>query len=303
MKKIMLTLAAVALTLPLFAGGPKDKGPAALKVISYNIRVGTANDGTNSWQYRYPASAMMIMDQKPDIFGLQEALDFQVKYLEDYCDGYKGVGVGRDDGRHEGEQMSIFYNTRNIKLLKWGTYWLSETPEKPSLGWDAVCKRTATWALMKDKRSGRHFYFINTHLDHKGKQARINGLQLIMDRIAGMNPEDGRGGFFEAVSVKDLSVVTSGSYERCLVAEDGHVYSHILDPATGRSIENNVLSVSVIGKSSAVCDALSTAFFVLGPEGAQAVLKKEFGEYYAVFLLDGEDGRTVVRVGNSDILE
>lgn len=190
MKKIMLTLAAVALTLPLFAGGPKDKGPAALKVISYNIRVGTANDGTNSWQYRYPASAMMIMDQKPDIFGLQEALDFQVKYLEDYCDGYKGVGVGRDDGRHEGEQMSIFYNTRNIKLLKWGTYWLSETPEKPSLGWDAVCKRTATWALMKDKRSGRHFYFINTHLDHKGKQARINGLQLIMDRIASMNPED-----------------------------------------------------------------------------------------------------------------
>lgn len=159
-------------------------------MISYNIRVGKANDGTNSWQYRYPASAMMIMDQKPDIFGLQEALDFQFKYLEEYCPGYKGIGVGREDGRKEGEIMAIFYNKKTIKLIKWGTFWLSETPEKPSKGWDAACFRSATWALMKDKASGRKFYYVNTHLDHVGWEARKNGLKLIVDRIAEINPEN-----------------------------------------------------------------------------------------------------------------
>ena len=80
MKRILLALAAVLMALPVSLSA-KDK-TADIKVISYNIRVGTAKDGTNSWEYRYPASAMMIEDQKPDIFGLQEALDFQVKYLE-----------------------------------------------------------------------------------------------------------------------------------------------------------------------------------------------------------------------------
>lgn len=186
MKKIFLLAMAAAMLLPLTLSA---KEPGRLVVISYNIRLGTANDGTNSWEYRYPASAMMIDDQKPDIFGLQEAYDFQVNYLTNACDGYKSVGVGREDGKHEGEHMSIFYKKKNIKLLKWGTYWLSDTPDVPSMGWDAACKRTATWALMKDKRSGKKFYYVNTHLDHVGTEAREKGLNLIMDNIKKMNPE------------------------------------------------------------------------------------------------------------------
>ena len=160
-----------------------------IKVISYNIRLGVAKDGTNSWEFRYPASAMMIVDQKPDIFGLQEAYDFQVKYLEEYCPGYKSVGVGREDGKHEGEHMSIFYNKKTTKLLKWGTFWLSETPDVPSIGWDAACRRTATWAFFRHKATGRKFLMVNTHLDHVGKQARIKGMALILDRIKELNPE------------------------------------------------------------------------------------------------------------------
>ena len=189
MKKVILALMAALMVLP-FSVAAKKRKPADINVISYNIRVGTAKDGTNSWEYRYPASAMMIMDQKPDIFGLQEALDFQFKYLEEYCPGYKGIGVGREDGRKEGEIMAIFYNKKTIKLIKWGTFWLSETPEKPSKGWDAACFRSATWALMKDKASGRKFYYVNTHLDHVGWEARKNGLKLIVDRIAEINPEN-----------------------------------------------------------------------------------------------------------------
>ena len=85
--------------------------------------------------------------------------------------------------------MSIFWNKKTVKMVKWGTFWLSETPEKPSLGWDAACKRTATWALMKDKNTGKMFYFVNTHLDHKGKEAQRKGLDLIVSRIDEINPK------------------------------------------------------------------------------------------------------------------
>ena len=85
--------------------------------------------------------------------------------------------------------MSIFWNKKRVKLIKWGTFWLSETPDKPSKGWDAHCMRTATWALMKDKKTGRKFYYVNTHLDHKGKEAQKNGLKLIVDRIESINPQ------------------------------------------------------------------------------------------------------------------
>jgi endonuclease/exonuclease/phosphatase family metal-dependent hydrolase len=84
--------------------------------------------------------------------------------------------------------MSIFWNKETVEMVEWGTYWLSETPEEPSYGWDAACKRTATWALMKDKRNGKSFFFVNTHLDHRGALAQKNGLQLLVDRIAAMNP-------------------------------------------------------------------------------------------------------------------
>ncbi len=186
MKKICLLAMAVSMLLPLSLAA---KEPGRLVVISYNIRMGAANDGTNSWDYRYPASAMMIDDQQPDIFGLQEAYDYQMDYLARACEGYKAVGVGREDGKREGEHMSIFYKKKNIKLLKWGTYWLSDTPNEPSLGWDGACKRTATWALMKDKRSGKKFFYVNTHLDHVGTEAREKGLALIMNKIQQMNPQ------------------------------------------------------------------------------------------------------------------
>ena len=187
MKKILFATLAALLVLPLF-GGNKG-GSSQITVMSYNIRYGTAKDGTNSWEFRYPASAMMLDDQKPDVVGLQEALSFQVNYLKEYPGYYKGVGVGREDGKKEGEQMAILYNKKTIKLLKWGTFWLSETPDEPSVGWDASQKRSATWALLKDKESGKKFYYVNTHLDHKGWEARAKGLELIVERIASINPE------------------------------------------------------------------------------------------------------------------
>lgn len=189
MKKLLPLLLAALTLIPVQSLAKKNEGPASLTVMSYNIRNGEANDGTNSWQFRAPATAEMIMDQMPDVFGVQEAYLYQVKFIEEFCRGYKSVGVGRDDGKKKGEYMSIFYNKKKIKLLKWGTFWLSETPDKPSRGWDAACYRTATWALLRDKASGKEFFFVNTHLDHVGWDARREGLALIVNRIASINPK------------------------------------------------------------------------------------------------------------------
>ena len=189
MKKIALLLLAAVMVLPMNAANKEKKDDNTLKVMSYNIRLGSANDGTNSWGLRYPATAEMIEDQMPDIFGVQEALASQIRFIEDNFVDYKSVGVGREDGKKDGEHMSIFWNKKTVSLLKWGTFWLSETPEKPSMGWDAACKRTATWALMKCKKTGKKFYYVNTHLDHKGVEAQKNGLKLIVDRIDDINPE------------------------------------------------------------------------------------------------------------------
>ena len=176
--------------IPLMAFSCKTgKKVETLPVMSFNVRYGTARDGDNVWENRRDAACAMILDQRPAVFGVQEALDFQLSYFEENCPGYKCVGVGREDGVHEGEHMSVFYDTERIELMEWGTYWLSETPFKPSKGWDAACRRTATWTLLKDKKTDREFYFVNTHLDHVGVEARRNGLLLLVDRIGAMNPE------------------------------------------------------------------------------------------------------------------
>ena len=178
------------LCLSSFASQAKIPSRDELKVISYNIRFANKKDGNNVWQNRAKASPAMIRDYAPDVFGVQEALAVQLEYLDDKLPHYSFVGVGREDGKKKGETMAIFYNTRKVRLLDWGTYWLSETPDKPSRGWDADCKRTATWTLMEMKDSGRKFFYVDTHLDHRGDVAQQKGLELIVERIAAMNPEE-----------------------------------------------------------------------------------------------------------------
>lgn len=190
MKRISAIFIIAALLMPLSLSAQKNSAPESITVMSYNIRVSTANDGTNSWQYRYPASGMMIDDQRPDVIGLQEAMYEQVAYLKQALEvNYKPIGVGRDDGASKGEHMTIFYNKKTVAVKKWGTFWLSDTPDKPSTGWDGAYPRTATWAVMKDKRSGKSFVCINTHIDHVGKEAQKNGVALIIEKLPSINPK------------------------------------------------------------------------------------------------------------------
>ena len=147
-----------------------------VKVISFNVRnsseMSERQDGAYYWAYRKDAVAKMLLAESPDAIGLQEALIDQVAFFDGALVGYQRVGVGRDDGATEGEWMAIYFRRDRFNLVKSATYWLSETPDKPSRGWDAACRRTVTVVQLRDRVSGKEWVYMNTHLDHVGKTAR-----------------------------------------------------------------------------------------------------------------------------------
>ena len=187
MKKLILILSALLCAITASAG-PKDQ-PAGITVMSYNIRNSESKDGTNSWDYRYPASAMMLDDQAPDVFCLQEAMPDQLGYLNQVMVLYSHVGVGEQDGKKKGESTAIYFKSKSISVAKWGTFWLSETPDKPSSCWETGETNSVTWAILKDKKSGRRFLVVNAQLCAEGSEAQQASAALIMSRIAEINKE------------------------------------------------------------------------------------------------------------------
>ena len=157
-----------------------------LGITSFNIRYGEANDGVNSWPNRKSLIKNYVQSTRPDILGVQEALIGQIAYL-DSIPGYEFVGVGRDNGMTEGEYCAIFYNDDELDVRESGTFWLSETPGVPTKGWDGACPRICTWAKFKNK-NGKEFCVFNTHLDHMGRKARMEGARLIISKINLLNP-------------------------------------------------------------------------------------------------------------------
>ena len=162
------------------------------KIISFNVRYSSAPeiDGDNRWELRRDASVKMVAKHKPLVMGLQEACPDQIDFLDLNLTGYKHIGVGRDDGKRAGEMMAIYYDTTRLTLLDSGTFWLSETPEKVSIGWDAACNRTCTWGHFKVNDTGFEFLYFNTHLDHLGSLARKNSINLIVDKMTELNPDN-----------------------------------------------------------------------------------------------------------------
>jgi endonuclease/exonuclease/phosphatase family metal-dependent hydrolase len=184
--RTILTLAIVALLTLISA--TLHRTPAQLKVISYNIRLSTGKDGDNSWQHRKNATLTMIRSEQPTIIGCQEMLPEQFHFILDSLPEYEAIGVGRNDGKEAGERMAIFYDTREVELLRWDTFWLSTTPDEPSVGWDARYPRTCTWAWMRHKDSGQTFGVMNTHLDHIGTVAQHQGLALVAQQALKLFP-------------------------------------------------------------------------------------------------------------------
>lgn len=153
-------------------------------IATYNLRLYNRSDIGNLWEDRMPYVAALIRYHDFDIFGTQEGKPNQLKDLISALPQYHRYGKGRDDGSDKGEHSAIFYKKDKFQLLASGDFWLSETPEKPGLGWDATCcNRICSWVHLQDKKSKKKFYFFNVHFDHQGQIARRESSKLILQKI------------------------------------------------------------------------------------------------------------------------
>lgn len=179
MKKLLLLLVLVIFLTNGFAQNEN------IKVMTYNIRCGYCEDSSdvNNWSKRKYLVAYVIKNHNPDLIGLQEAEQFQIKDLVEMLDDYDWIGVGREDGKEKGESAAIIYRKNRFVLEEQKTLWLSETPELVSKGWDAALNRTVTIVKLKDLKSSKEFYFFNTHFDHIGEIARTESSRLIISEI------------------------------------------------------------------------------------------------------------------------
>lgn len=170
---------------------PDEVGENQIKVISFNVRTSTgdANHATRNWTVRSAAVKPLLTKENPTVFGVQEAREEQVKFIKDALPEYECYGVGRDDGANGGEHMGIFWKKDVVTMGEHGTFWLSETPDTPSIGWDAGYRRTATWAVFTMNAGGQKFFYLNTHIDHKGAVAKQQSMALIVEKINELNPE------------------------------------------------------------------------------------------------------------------
>ncbi|MCK5701688.1 MAG: endonuclease/exonuclease/phosphatase family protein [Cyclobacteriaceae bacterium] len=186
------------LTLILFICMVSFAQAQELTVATFNLRYSIEKNHKSDsvkgedWARRGPVAASLVRFHEFEIFGTQEGLLHQLEDLSSWLPGYKYVGVGREDGKKAGEYTAVFYKTERFKVLNHGDFWLSETPEKPSMGWDGTCcHRMCTWVHFEDCESGNSFYFFNTHFDHQAVIARKESSKLILqkiDDIAGDNP-------------------------------------------------------------------------------------------------------------------
>lgn len=183
---------------------------ATLNIATYNLRMNTERDGANAWPQRKELVKSLVRYHDFDILATQEGLPDQIADL-DAMHEYAHVGVGRDDGKHAGEHSAIFYKRQRFTLLRAGDFWLSQTPDRPSLGWDATCcHRLASWAQLRDRHSGRKFYVFSVHFDHEGQVARRESAKLMLSKvkqIAGTAPVIVAGDFNSVPGTEQIATM------------------------------------------------------------------------------------------------
>ena len=183
----------------------------SMNIATYNIRFDNPNDIGNLWKDRAPHLVNLIKFHQMDIIGTQEGMYHQLEEIKNEL-GFPYVGVGRDKGGKEGEFSAVFYNPEKVKVLDQSTFWLSETPENPSKGWDAALNRVCTWVKFENKE-GKKFYVFNIHYDHIGQKAREESSKLVIRKIKEINKEN-------------LPVVFIGDFN---VMPDNPAYKTVMD--------------------------------------------------------------------------
>ncbi len=149
-----------------------------ISVMSFNLRMETERDGENAWPYRRQAAVETVLKYQPDVLGVQEGLPQMIAYLDASLDGYARIGRGRDiDG---GEHTAVYLKKSSLEIISSGDFWLSDTPDVPgSKHWGNNCVRIVTYAVVRDRCTGRELLAVNTHLDHESTNAREKGALAI----------------------------------------------------------------------------------------------------------------------------
>ena len=201
-------------------------GPAAaadappVRVMSFNIRYGTANDGDNHWDKRKAFLAETVAAYDPDLLGTQETLAFQRDYLAEKLPGYGVSAAGRDDGKEKGEMAALYWRQDRFEKTDGGHFWLSDTPDTPgSKGWDAALPRVVTWVKLTDRKApgGKPVLFLNTHFDHKGQRARAESARLVRTKLEDLG--------------KGCSIVVTGDFN---APEGSEPYRNLFGKAADR---------------------------------------------------------------------
>ena len=161
-----------------------------IRVMTYNIKYDNLGDTVNNWNDRRDRLIALIKHYDPSFIGMQEALERQVIFIDSSLTDYAYIGVGREDGKNEGEYSQIHYDSTRFDVLEQNTFWLSETPEKVSVGWDAALERICTYGLFENRDNGKKLWVFNTHFDHIGNKAREKSAQLIITKIKEINTDN-----------------------------------------------------------------------------------------------------------------
>lgn len=186
MHRLIVALFAAVLPLgPAFASDAEHNDGMHLKLMSFNVRFGTANDGPNHWRYRREMVFDVFERWDADIVGTQEALRFQLDEIRQRLPHYAEIGVARDNGRTAGEYSTILYRPDRFAVADAGTFWLSDTPDEvASITWGNSITRICTWARLVEHSTGLGVYVFNTHFDHVSQESRVLSARKIARRIA-----------------------------------------------------------------------------------------------------------------------
>lgn len=181
MRFFLALMGALSVAFTAAAASPDS----TFNLATYNIRLQTSDDDArgDGWLRRRGPLTELVGFHRFDIFGTQEGFKNQLEDIKSALPGYQYIGVGRDDGAEKGEHAAIFYREDLFDLLDHGDFWLSETPDRPGLGWDAACVRICTWGKFRHRPSGKEFLYFNLHLDHVGVVARAESAKLIARKI------------------------------------------------------------------------------------------------------------------------
>lgn len=228
------------------------------RIMTFNIRYASPNDGENIWEKRASSVGEIMQKSQASIILVQEALNFQLDYIQQYLGGWPRLGVGRDDGAGGGEHCAILYDPREWQWLENDTFWLSETPNEPgSISWNSSLPRICTWAKMRNRHNSE-IYVFNTHFDHKSAIARKNAARLIKKYIENLSPEIPvvlAGDFNESLHDKALKELQNQNF---LTSAWSTIHPKIKKPGTFHNftgMKNGVVIDHIlINKKVNICD-------------------------------------------------